>query len=321
MDVMNGYVLGIDLGGTKIAAAISDMQGNIIFKDTIETESDKGKEVVFQNIVSLVNEVIKNSGKNLVEIVSIGIGSPGPLNIEEGLILNAANLPFKEFPLVNRLKEIFKKDIYLENDANVAALAEYKFGAGKGTKNMIYITVSTGVGAGAIIDGKLYNGSTFNSLEIGHTIVQPIDGALCGCGSYGCLEAYASGTAIARIAREGLEAGAESSLKDYEKVTSYEVYLESEKGDEIANEILDYAFTYLGVGVGNAIVTFDPEAIVIGGGVSKMGDRMFNKVRETVNERYLKVLVENCKIVPAELKEDTGVVGAIALAILRCEEK
>ena len=188
-------------------------------------------------------------------------------------------------------------------------------GAGRGKKNMVYFTVSTGVGGGAIVDGNIYRGNTSNALEIGHTTVAPF-GPRCGCGNVGCLEAVSSGTAIGKRGREAVATKVETSLKDYENVTSYEVFKEAEKGDAVAKDIIEDALSYLGIGVANAISIFDPEMVVIGGGVSKAGDIVFERVREVVKKRCFKSMSDACEIVPAGLGTDAGVIGAVALALL-----
>lgn len=308
------YVIGIDLGGTKICGAFADVEGNVLSMYTIPTNASEGDTVVLERIISVIDKVISESGKSIDEVKAIGIGSPGPLDAKKGIIIETANLPFKNFDLVKPIADKYKVPTYLENDANVAAIGEFLFGAGKGTENMVYVTVSTGVGGGAVLNGKLYKGSTSNALEIGHTIIVP-GGPRCGCGNYGCTESVASGTAIGRQGREAVEAGKETSLKAYENITSYEVFVEAAKGDEVAADILDSSLTYLGICVSNLIVSFDPEKVVIGGGVSKGGAIVFEKVQEVVNEKCLKSLAEFCKIVPAALGTDAGVMGAVALAI------
>ncbi|NLZ47671.1 MAG: ROK family protein [Clostridiales bacterium] len=312
------YVIGIDLGGTKIKGALADLDGRILSSYTVPTNAFEGEEAVLGRINGVIGKVLEEADKSVNDIKAIGIGSPGPLDSKNGIIINSANLPFKNFNIVKEVKKVYDLPVYLENDANVAAIAEYMFGAGKGTRNMVYVTVSTGVGGGAVLNGKLYKGSTSNALEIGHTTVLP-DGPKCNCGNYGCVEVLTSGTAIARQAREAIESGLETSLSQYDKVTSYEVYVEAQKGDKVSKDILEKSFTYLGIGIANTIVSFDPEMIVIGGGVSKMGSVMFDKVNEVVKERALKAMVESCKIVPAGLGEDTGVMGAVALAITEDE--
>lgn len=311
---MNSYVIGIDLGGTKICGALADLDGNILIKKTIATEANSGEEHILNRIISVIED-LKIEGKvEEGQLKSIGIGSPGPLDSVKGTIIEASNLPFKNFNLVNPISEKFNVPAYLQNDANVAALGEHLLGAGKGTNNMVYITVSTGIGGGAIINGKLYSGNTCNALEIGHTTIVP-DGPRCNCGNYGCIEAVASGTAIAKRAKEAIKRGEKTSLSSYENVTSFEVFKEEKNGDKVAKSILDEALNYLGIGIANVVNIFDPEMIVIGGGVSKGGDIVFDTVKKVVKERSLKAMGESCRIEPAKLGGDAGVSGAVALAL------
>lgn len=308
------YVIGVDLGGTKICGALADLDGKILNSYTVQTDAFEGEKAVLGRIVSVINRVLEDSSKSIEEVKAIGIGSPGPLDSEKGIVIDTPNLPFKNFNLVENIKAVFNVPIYLENDANAAAIGEYMFGAGRGTRNMVYVTVSTGVGGGAVLNGKLYKGSTSNALEIGHSTVLH-DGPRCNCGNYGCVEALASGTAIARQGMEAINSGVKTSLVEYEKVTSYEIHKEAEKGDKVAIDILDRSFTYLGICIANIVVSFDPEMVVIGGGVSKIGSLLFDKVRKVVKERALKSMAEACTIVPARLGTDAGVIGAVAVAI------
>ncbi|MBL4930415.1 ROK family protein [Clostridium paridis] len=315
---MKDYVVGVDLGGTKISCAISDLKGRVIAQSTIPTLAEEGENAVLDRIIKSIDTVITEAKVKTNEVKAIGIGSPGPLDSKKGIIITTPNLPFKDFDLVKPIVDYFSIPVYLDNDANVAAIGEFMFGAGKGTENMIYITVSTGVGGGAILNGKIFRGSTCNALEVGHTTVFP-GGPRCGCGNIGCLEAVSSGTAIGRRANEAVNSKVETSLRNYEKVTSYEVFKEAEKGDAVSQKILDEALTYLGIGVANIIASFDPEKVIIGGGVSKGGDIVFKKVQEVVNERCFKVMSDNCKIEPAGLGTEAGVIGALALAIMESE--
>ena len=312
---MKNYVVGVDLGGTKISCALSDLEGRVVAQTTIPSLAHEGDNPVLGRIIKTIEMVLEEGNVATNEVAAIGIGSPGPLDAKKGIIVTTPNLPFKNFQLVQPIEEKFSIPTYLDNDANVAAIAEFMFGAGKGTENMVYITVSTGVGGGAILNGKIYRGSTTNALEVGHTTVFP-GGPRCGCGNLGCLEATSSGTAIGRRANEAVNSKVETSLRDYETVTSYEVFKEAEKGDAVSKKILDEAFNYLGIGVANIIASFDPDKVIIGGGVSKGGDVLFNKVQEVVNERCFKSMAEYCKIVPAGLGTDAGVLGAVALAIM-----
>lgn len=312
---MKKYVIGIDLGGTKISTALSDFEGNIVSNVVVPTKADEGEIPVLNRIISTIEEVIEKGKVTTGEIESIGIGSPGPLNANTGVIITTPNLPFKDFNVTKPIEEKFDLPVYLDNDANVATIGEFMFGAGKGKKNIVFFTVSTGVGGGAIVNGNIYRGSTCNALEIGHTTVAP-NGPRCNCGNVGCLEAVASGTAIGKKGQEATMTKVDTSLKQYDKVTSYEVFLEADKGDEIAKDIRDEALNYLGIGVANAVSIFDPEMVIIGGGVTQVGDVLFDRVRQVVKKRCFKVMSDNCEIVPAGLGTNAGVVGAVALAIL-----
>lgn len=317
---MKNYVIGVDLGGTKISTAISTLEGKILKQTVVATKADEGEKPVLDRIIGTIEEVLKGANISSDQVEAIGIGSPGPLDAKKGVIITTPNLPFKNCNVVAPIKEKFGIPVYLDNDANVAAIGEYMFGAGKGTKNIVYFTVSTGVGGGAVLNGQAYRGNTSNALEIGHMTVDA-NGPRCNCGNIGCLEAIASGTAIGKKGMEAAQTKVETSLKNYDKITSYEVFVEAKKGDAVAKEIVDNAMNYLGIGVANAISIFDPEMVIIGGGVSKVGDILFDTVRKVVNKRCFKSMAEACKIVPAGLGTDAGVVGAVALAILESKNK
>ena len=312
---MKEYIIGVDLGGTKISTAISKKDGVIIENVVIPTNSKEGEAAVLKRVISSIEEALIKANIKIDEVRSIGIGSPGPLDAEKGIIITTPNLPFKNYNLVQPLKDKFNVPVYLDNDANVATIGEYMFGAGKGKKNIVYFTVSTGVGGGAILNGNIYRGNTSNALEIGHITVD-INGPRCNCGNIGCLEAISSGTAIGKRGKEAVATNVETSLKKYDNITSYEVFKEAENGDAVAQEIIDNALNYLGVGIANAIAIFDPEMIIIGGGVSKAGNIVFDTVKNVVKKRCFKAMSEACEIVPAALGADAGVVGALALAIL-----
>lgn len=307
------YVVGVDLGGTKIYTALVDLDGNIVKEVTVKTEAQKGDAVVLDKIIKTIDDVL--IGTDIDEIKAIGVGSPGPLDVENGLIVYTPNLPFKNFNIVKPIKEKYKIDTYLDNDANVATLSEYMFGAGKGSKNMVYVTVSTGIGGGAILNGSLFRGSTSNALEIGHITVMK-GGPRCGCGNTGCAEALASGTAIMKRAKEAIESKVETSLKNYEEVTAKEVFLEAERGDKVSQDILNDALSYLGITISNIANSFDPDKIIIGGGVSEAGRIVFDKIDYEMERRCLKTIYNNCKIEKAVLGSKAGVLGAAALAIL-----
>lgn len=307
------YVVGVDLGGTKIYTALVDLNGAIVAEVTVKTEAHKGEDAVLEKLLKTIDDVLV--GIDINEVKAIGVGSPGPLDVKKGLIVYTPNLPFKNFNIVKPIKDKYKIPTYLDNDANVATLSEFMFGAGKGSKNMVYITVSTGIGGGAIINGNIFRGSTSNALEIGHTTVMK-GGPRCGCGNTGCAEALASGTAIMKRAKEALESKAETALKNYEKVTAKEVFIEAERGDKVSQDILNDALSYLGITVSNVANTFDPDKIIIGGGVSEAGRIVFNKINEEMSKRCLRNIYDNCKVEKAVLGNQAGVLGAAALAIM-----
>ncbi len=315
------YVIGIDLGGTKITTAIADLSGDIIEKTTLATGAREGEIEVMDRIIQSVEMVLEASGLLLEEVRAIGIGSPGPIDADSGSIITTPNLPFRNFSLTRPLEERFKVPAFLDNDANVAAIGEWMFGAGKGYQNVLYMTVSTGVGGGAVLNGRPYHGSTSNALEIGHMTIDPSSPHQCNCGNYGDVESLCSGTAISNRAMEAIRSGRETSLTIHEVITSYEVYQAFREGDPLSVEILTTAWDYLGIAVANLILAFDPDVIAIGGGVSRIGDDMFEAVRASAAKHCFSYMYDSVKIVPTGLSQDTGVIGAVALAIVSSEVK
>lgn len=307
------YVVAVDLGGTKIYTALVDLEGTIIKENVVKTEAEKGPEVVMSNMKSTIDFVIE--GVNKEEIKAIGIGSPGPLDVKKGMILETPNLPMKNYNLVREIEEKYGLPTYLDNDANAATLAEFMFGAGKGTENMVYVTVSTGIGGGTIINGKIYRGSTSNAAELGHTTVKA-DGPRCGCGNRGCAEAMSSGTAIMRRAKEALATNVRTALRNYEEVTAKEVFIEYKNGDAVAEDILNEALMYLGVFAANVANTFDPDMIVFGGGVINGIDIALDMVQKEFNKRALPIVASHCKLEKAQTGGKAGVLGAAAVAIM-----
>lgn len=321
MTKLKKYFIGVDLGGTKITTAIGDMAGNIIEKTTLATGAKEGEDLVMSRIIESINMVLEASNLPLEEVKAIGIGAPGPLDSISGSIITTPNLPFKNYSITKPLMEKFGIPAYLDNDANVAAIGEWMFGAGVGYKNVLYITVSTGVGGGAVLNGRPYSGTTNNALEIGHMTIEPFSKYRCNCGNFGDVESLCSGTAISKRAKEAIENGEETILTRMDSITSYEVHQAYLEGDEVAKRILFDAFEYLGIAVANLILAFDPQIIAIGGGVSKIGKLMFDKVRESAKKRCFDFMVDKVKIVPTGLAQDTGVIGALSLAMVMSEDK
>jgi len=294
-------IIGIDLGGTKILTAVADKNGRIISSVKVDTQAKLGPKRVIENVIRSTNLALVKAKVPLSKISRIGLGAPGPV-INGSTIVSPPNLPgWHKVNIKQILGKILKKEVIVENDANAAALAEYRFGAGKGSKNMIYMTISTGIGGGIIIDGKLYKGSTGTAGEVGHMVIDP-KGPRCGCGNYGCLEALSSGPAIARVA------GTKDAL---------EAEKEARKGDKRARNAIKLAAWYLGIGISDLVNLLNPDKVILGGGVSNMGDLLFKPVRQWVAKYSMDTPGKHVKIVPAKLKSNVGVIGAIAICLSR----
>lgn len=313
---MGKILCGVDLGGTKINTGLLDEYGNIITSIKVPTEAEKGADYVVKKIINSIEFVLKDSGISQRDIAGIGIGSPGPIDAQRGIIIKSSNLPgWLNVEITKEINRAFNTEVKLNNDANAAALGEYMFGSGKGTRNFVYITVSTGIGGGFIVDGKLYDGANSNSAEIGHTVIN-FDGPRCNCGSFGCFEAYASGTAIGKIAKEELQNNSDSLISEIageDGIRAEHVFEAAKKGDKLAIKIIDNEAYYLGIGIANIVNSMNPEVIAIGGGVSNGWDMFSEKMLETARERSIASSFEACKILKAELGENIGLLGAAAL--------
>lgn len=313
------YYLGVDLGGTKILTALADKEGKLLARANIPTEADKGQEVILKNINVTIEQVIEKAEVSKQDIAQIGIGSPGPLNSKEGIIYETANLPWKNVRLVDIMEEKTGLPVRLENDANAAALGEKWFGSGKDVDNMIYVTVSTGIGGGVIIERKILQGVDGAGGEIGHMVIKP-GGPTCGCGNAGCLEALASGTAIARMGRESLRKDsstliAEMAAGNPDKIDAILVAQAAKKGCETAQKIYDRAGYYLGIGLANLVNIFNTEMIVFGGGVMKDRDLLNESLRDGLEKYSLPTSLEKVELCNSQLKSETGVQGAVAVAM------
>lgn len=295
---MNRTVAGVDIGGTKIAIALVDERGAILVRDQIPTDEPRGPQAAVSNAIALLRDLMMRA--NVTRLYAIGIGAPGPLDARRGEIVFAPNLrSFWGYPLAQQFANAFRVPVAMENDASAAAFAEYLFGAGRGVDNMVYLTLSTGVGAGAVLGGRLYTGETGNGVEIGHATIDR-DGPLCGCGGKGHLEAYASGTAIAKAA------GLPSSVEVVDAVR---------RGDAAATRVWDAAMEALSVGLGNVINVFNPRRIILGGGLTAAGPLLFDRVRASTPKYALKPLADDVEIVEAALGADVGTLGAAAVAL------
>ncbi|MDY6876827.1 MAG: ROK family protein [Chloroflexota bacterium] len=313
-------VIGIDLGGTKISTALTDDTGTIIAHDYRETLAAEGQKAVIRRMLDSARQVMAQAGVTQAQVVATGIGAPGPLDIKAGVVMAPPNLPgWDRVPLKQLVENELGIATFLENDANAAALGEHRFGAGRGTEHMIYVTVSTGIGGGLILDGKLYHGISGAAGEIGHITIMP-NGPRCGCGNRGCLEALASGTAIARQARERVTHGVPTLIADLaegipERITAKLVAEAASRGDIEAQDILAEAMNYLGIGMANLVNLFNPQLIVIGGGLTNIGELLFGPVRRVIARRAFRTPAREVQVVRAELGDHVGVLGAAAVAL------
>lgn len=299
------YFIGVDIGGTKTAMGIVDKEGTILAKKIIPTNLAVSPEQMIRDICNDLNELINQTPLSIKEIEGIGIGAPGPLDPAKGEITSPPNLPnWINIRIVDIFKEYFELPVILENDANAATLGEKWVGAAQNNNHFVYMTISTGIGAGLFLDGNLVTGTRGNAGEIGHVVVDPSYGK-CKCGQLGCLEHIASGTSIARIASEKLK----------RTLTTKEVFelYEAEHKDIVP--LIDAIFQKIGIGCVALINMFDPEKIVIGGGVSNVGEPLFQSLRDYVSKYALNPAGRETEIVPSGLNQDTGIIGAAALIL------
>jgi glucokinase len=307
--------IAIDIGGTHIrtAAYEPDSITPLAHKRTKSLAKEPG---VYDRLVQAIESVLGNGNVSF-----IGIASPGPLDPHTGTILDTPNIPqWKNFPLAPKLSEHFGVPVYLDNDANLAGLAEWQYGAGKGHHDLVYLTISTGIGGGVISNDHLLQGFRGMGAELGHMIIDP-DGPPCGCGHRGHIESFSSGPAIARFVREQLDAGEKSSLQATPNLSAVQIADAALKGDLLAVSAFERAGYYLGVAVANYLAIFDPSILVFGGGVSQVGDLLFKPFeaslrRHVFHPHYLDDLV----ITTAALGDDAGLLGALALAGMRSKE-
>jgi glucokinase len=308
------HIVAIDIGGTHIRTAAYELE-SITPASHERTRSLTDQPGVYDRLERAV-ESVWPQGK----VTAIGIASPGPLDPHTGTILSTPNIPeWKNFPLTAKLSQHFGVPVYLDNDANMAGLAEWQFGAGRGHQDLVYLTISTGIGGGVISNGHLLQGFHGMAAELGHMIIDP-NGPPCGCGQRGHVESFSSGPAIARYVREQIEAGVESTLQRHANVNAVQIADAARAGDRLAISAFERAGGYLGIAVANYLAIFDPSILIFGGGVSQVGDYLFQPFEEslrkhTFHPHYLDDLV----IMKAALGDEAGLLGALALARMKSQ--
>jgi glucokinase len=319
-DSRKRYVVGVDVGGTNIVVGALATDGRAPGPaQSAPTHVQDGPDAIPARIVRMVEDAISDTtratGARRADFLGVGVGAPGPLDRTSGLVIVAPNLGWHNYPLRDYIAERIALPVTLDNDANCATLGEWWLGAGRGTRHLIGITIGTGIGGGLILNGELYHGASDVAGEIGHTTIET-QGRHCSCGNYGCLEAYASGTAIAARALEALAHDGSSVLRemvdgDLGRITAQTVYEASERGDATAREVMRETARFLGAGIANLLNIFNPEAVVVAGGVTRAGATLFDPMRAEVRRRAFKPAWEAARIVPGELSGTAGVAGAV----------
>lgn len=314
------YLVGVDLGGTNIVAgALAEDGSDLLALRSEPTRADQGADAVVDRMARMIDtviaETIAQTGARRDDVIGVGVGAPGPLDRERGIVVTTPNLGWTNFPLRDVISERTRLPVRIDNDANCATLGEWWLGAARGANNVIGMTIGTGIGGGIIMGGRLYHGSSDVAGEIGHATID-ITGRRCKCGNYGCLEAYASGPSIADRAREAVGADDEAFLVlmvggDASKITAATVYEAAKLGDDVALDVVRETSRFLGAGIANLLNIFNPDVVVIAGGVTQAGETLFGPLRREVRKRAFKPAVEACQIVPATLVA-AGVVGAVA---------
>ena len=323
---MKNQVVGIDIGGTKLATVVADSTGHILSKVRKPTLAEKGPEYAIQLLFEMVRETIELASLEQSSVSAIGVSCGGPLDTKTGVVYSPPNLPrWDALPLKAQLESEFQIPVTIENDANASALAEYRFGGGRGYNALLYMTMSTGIGGGIVIDGHIYRGANDSAGEVGHQILLP-DGPPCGCGKRGCLEALCSGPAIARRAQAAIQAQITDTKTSATTllnlagghigdVKSEHVLTAARTGDALALQLINETAYYMGWGIANLVNILNPDIVLLGTIAIAAGDLLLNPIRKTVSELAMQRPVEAVKIAPAQLGEALGDLAAIALVV------
>ena len=317
-------VAGVDIGGTKILAGVANARGEMLSQDYRPTQPERGVEVGVGRIVAAIEGATQAAGLSLSQLSGVGVAIAGLVDSGAGILITSPNMPgWQKVPLAALIGHSLGLDAYILNDASAAVLGEQQYGAGREVANLVYITVSTGIGGGIITDGKLYVGAGGFAGELGHMTIEA-DGPPCACGSRGCLETLASGTAMAREAQERIERGEQSSLiqkvgGDTGRITARDIAVAARRGDLLARQVIARAADYLGIGLANIVNIFNPELIIIGGGVAKMGKLLLAPAVRTMRAMAFPEPTAQVRVVRAQLGDRAGVLGAVAFALQKGE--
>jgi glucokinase-like ROK family protein len=313
-----GYVLGIDMGATHLAIILANFAAQIVHETETSMRIGDGPQACIAQADEFVRELLANEGLTLADIAAVGLSVPGPIVSEEGMVIAPPIMPgWDRFPIRDTLESMWGCPVSLNNDAEVGALGEWAHGAGRGERDLAYIKVGTGIGAGLLLDGQIYRGSTGSAGEIGHLTIDE-SGPLCDCGNTGCLEALAGGKAIGRQAREAVSAGPHTLLAGMgppESLTAHEVATAARRGDLVAQQIVTRAGNYLGVAIAGLVNLFNPSMVVVGGGVAQIGDLFLQPIRDAVHRRSLPAAARSVRITTAVLGRQSSSMGAVVEAL------
>lgn len=307
--------IGIDVGGTNVKIALVDDKGSILYSNSVPTRAEMGYEYTVNNIKQAIRDLMSET--KVTGIEGIGFDFPGQIDYKNGIVRLAPNIPgWVNIPIAKIIEDEFKIPTRIDNDVHCAALGELNFGAGKGCENFICMTVGTGIGSGIVINGKLVRGASNAAGELGHIKLQMHEGPLCGCGDYGCLEAFASGPSIVAMAEEYILGGKSTKFRELAsggEITPFIVAEAAKQGDPVARRIFARIGEYIGFGLSSVVNLLNPEKIIIGGGVADAGDILLDPIKETIKKRAMVVAGSAVEIVPAKLGNTAGVIGASLL--------
>jgi glucokinase len=315
-DIARIASVGVDLGGTNIRAAVFDGGMHILGRSERQTRAHEDANGVIRRIATCVREALEQASVPGGEVAGVGVGAAGLTDWRTGVVVLASNLGWRNVPLKERLEqELDGPRVAVDKDTNAAALAEARLGAGREFKHFLYVTAGTGIGGGLILDGALYRGATGGAGDVGHIVVDP-EGPRCGCGDHGCVEVFSSGAGMVDRAREALAQGGEestSSALDPERLTTEDIFDAARRGDAVAARVVERAGAALGLALADYVNINNPEAIVLGGGVTRAGETYLGPVERELKRRALTTLGEIVKLVPPGLRDDVGVTGAALL--------
>ena len=314
------YYIGIDVGGMSIKGGLTDKDGKLIYTDTVVTKGEYTPDsTISEDIHALTVKLIKGAGIDEKELAAIGIGQAGSIDSDRGIIRYWNNIPMKDVHVREEMAKYHTAPVFIDNDANVAALGEYKFGSGKGYDNLIFVTLGTGVGSGIIIDGKIFRGVDGAGAEAGHMMIH-MNGEHCNCGRNGCWEAYASATALIRQTKQAINNNPDSMMakiaKETGEVNGITAFKAAKSGDKAGKEVVETYINYIGEGLVNLANIFRPQAFLIGGGISKEGEYLTAPLQEKLDrDNFGADFNPPIVVKPASLRNDAGILGAVALAM------